>query len=377
MTGSLQVKGNTFYVVLSFKNESGEWKQKWINTELDVKNNKRNAEKFLTTTLSMYINSTSLIGKDVLFADYMYLWLETVSGAIEPNTYESYKATIDRYITPYFSEKKIKLQRLEPQHIQEFYNRQVKSGLSANSVLKQHANIRKALEHAVKMNMIPYNPATRVTLPKKKEYHANYYTADEVNNLLSVFKDEEMYSTVLLTAFYGFRRSEVLGLKWSHIDFTADTLTVSDTVVRCGNTRAIDKKRTKNKASHRTLPLIAPLKGYLQDLKQQQFENKEFLGNGYTANDYVCKRKNGEPFKPNFISCRFGKVIRKAKLQTIRFHDLRHSAASMLLALGYSLKEIQEWLGHSTFATTANIYAHLQYEAKQNMAISMGEKLTI
>ena len=378
MTGSLQVKGNVYYCVLSFKDEqSGKWRQKWINTELDTKNNKRNAERFLSDILSLYRNNTTLVSKDILFTDYMYSWLETISGAIEENTHALYQDTIKRYIEPYFFEKQTKLQRLEPQHIQDFYNTQIKNGLSANSVLKQHANIRKSLEHAVRMNLIAYNPADRVTLPKKKQYHANYYTADQVNNLLSVFKDEEMYPIVLLTAFYGFRRSEALGLKWQHIDFTADTLTVQDVVVRCGNTESLDKQRTKNKASHRTLPLIAPLKKYLQDLKQQQADTKVFLGAGYIVNDYVCKRMNGEPFKPNYVSCRFGKVIRRAKLDTIRFHDLRHSAASMLLNIGYSLKEIQEWLGHGTLATTANIYAHLQFQAKQNMAVSLSEKLTI
>jgi len=145
VTGSLQVKGNVYYCVLSFKDEqSGKWRQKWINTELDTKNNKRNAERFLSDILSLYRNNTTLVSKDILFTDYMYSWLETISGAIEENTHALYQDTIKRYIEPYFFEKQTKLQRLEPQHIQDFYNTQIKNGLSANSVLKQHANIRKS-----------------------------------------------------------------------------------------------------------------------------------------------------------------------------------------------------------------------------------------
>ena len=327
--------------------------------------------------LSLYRNGNVTIGKDVLFSEYIILWLDTISNAIERNTYEAYKATIYRYIEPYFSKVGTKLHSLEPKHIQEFYNYQTKNGLSASSVLRQHANIRKALEHAVKMNMIPYNPADRVTLPKKTKYNASFYSSEQVYKLLEVFKDEEMFSTVLLTSFYGFRRSEVLGLKWSHINFDTDTLIIQDTVVRCGNTESIDKPRTKNKASNRTLPLIPPMRAYLLSLKQSQAEDRAFLGAGYIVNDYVCKRKNGEPFKPNYLSCRFGKIIRRAKLPLIRFHDLRHSAASMLLALGFSLKEIQEWLGHGDLATTANIYAHLQFKAKQDMAASLAEQINI
>jgi len=376
MTGSLQIKRNIYYVVLSYK-ENDKWCQKWVNTNLIAKNNKRKAEEFLNDLLSLYRNGNVKIGKDVLFAEYMILWLDTISSAIEANTYETYKATINRYIVPYFTRLGIKLHNIEPRHIQEFYSFQTKSGLSASSVLRQHANIRKALEHAVKMNMIPYNPADRVRLPKKTEFKANFYSSEQVNKLLSVFKEEEMYSAVLLTAFYGFRRSEVLGLKWSHINFDADTLTIQDTVVRCGNTKSIDKPRTKNKPSHRTLPLITPLKEYLLSLKQSQANDEAFLGAGYTQNDYVCKRKNGEAFKPNYLSCRFGKIIRRAKLPLIRFHDLRHSAASMLLALEFSLKEIQEWLGHGNLATTANTYAHLQFKAKLNMAASLAEQISI
>ena len=375
MTGSLQIKSGVYYAVLNLKDGQGKRHPKWICTNLKVKGNKRKAEEFLHKALAEYDGIKATYTKDVLFSEYMMLWLDTIAGSIEPNTYESYRSIIKRYIEPYFSARKIKLQSLEPQHIQEFYNGQVKKGLSPNTVIKQHANIRKALQHAVKMNMIPYNPADRVTLPKKKAYHANFYTAEQVNELLKVFKDEPIYTAVMLAAFYGLRRSEVLGLKWSHVDFKAGTITVQDTVVQYDT--VIDKPRTKTKASHRTLPLIPQIRDYLHSLKRQQAENRLFLGAAYVCNEYVCKRADGEPFTPDYLTGRFLRTLRKHNLPHIRFHDLRHSAASMLLANGHSLKEIQEWLGHGTLATTANIYAHLQFQAKQDMAVSLGEQLVI
>jgi len=373
MTGSLQNKGGVYYAVLNLKDEQGRRRPKWICTQLEVKNNKRRAEEFLKKLLVEYEGVKVTYSKDTLFSDYMYEWLETIAGSIEQNTYESYKDIITRYIKPYFSARRIKLQNLEPQHIQAFYNGQIKNGLSANTVLKQHANIRKALQHAVKMNIIIYNPADRVTLPKKQKYIANFLNEKQINELLALFKNEQMYVVVLLAAFYGLRRSEVLGLKWNTVDFENNTITIKDTVVEYDT--VIDKERTKTKASYRTLPLPDEIKAYLQQLRNRQLENRLFLGSGYIQNDYVCKRDNGEPFRPNYVTERFYRVARRSELPRIRFHDLRHSSASLLLASGFSLKEIQEFLGHGDLGTTANIYAHLQFEAKKDMAASMQSKL--
>lgn len=257
--------------------------------------------------------------------------------------------------------------------IQLFYNHYMDKGLSSTTVLKIHANVRKSLQYAVKMNMIAYNPADRVEKPKKHKYTANYYDETQIAHFLELVKNEAMYSIFLLTAFYGLRRSEVLGLKWSSVDFSNNTLTICNTVVEYK--KVYQKDSTKTKASVRTLPLVPQIKAYLQGLQAEQEKNRLLFGNTYVDTDYVCKRENGESFRPDYVTERFYVLIRRYKLPLIRFHDLRHSAASLLLANGFSLKEIQEWLGHADIATTANIYAHLQYKAKQNMADTMSEKL--
>ena len=215
----------------------------------------------------------------------------------------------------------------------------------------------------------------RVTPPKKQKYIANFLDEEQINELLTVFEKEPMYTVVLLTAFYALRRSEVLGLKWESVDFNNNTVIIKDTVVEYDT--VIEKERTKTKASYRTLPLANDIRNYLQQLKLHQDENRMLLGNAYIKNDYVCKWENGKTFNPNYITERFYHVIRKSNLPIIRFHDIRHSSASLLLASGFSLKEIQEYLGHGDLATTANIYAHLLFESKKNMAASMQNKLKI
>jgi integrase len=192
--------------------------------------------------------------------------------------------------------------------------------------------------------------------------------------LLGCAEDEAIYPAILLSAFYGLRRSEVLGLKWDAVDFANGVIHIRNTVVEYQRI-VEEKEQTKTKASYRTLPLAKEISDYLQHLKRTQQDNRAFFGSGYIENDFVCKRENGEPFIPNYITIRFRKILKNHGLPEIRFHDLRHSAASLLLANDFSLKEIQEYLGHGDISTTANIYSHLLFQSKQNMADRMGTLL--
>lgn len=187
-------------------------------------------------------------------------------------------------------------------------------------------------------------------------------------------KGNTVETVIRLTALYGFRRSEVCGLKWSAVDFHQKTLTVRRAAVMVGTKlECVDK--TKTASSYRTLPLTAEMAQYLQTLKAQQEDAQKLIGMSCEEDGYVCCWPDGSPLKPEYVSRRFDKLLRENGLPKIRFHDLRHSAASLLLELGFSLKDIQEWLGHSDIATTANIYSHLQYKSKVEMAEKAGSIL--
>jgi len=375
MTGTLHIKNGIYQVVLNQTDATGKRKQKWISTGLHEKGNKRKAEAMLNKILNEYESAKIDFSADVSFVTFMHTWLETVKNSLEVNSYECYKDIITRYVDSYFKDKPITLQKLEPICIQQMYNYYMDLGLSSTTVLKVHANIRKALQYAVKMNMIPYNPADRVIKPKKQKYHGSFYTEEQVNQLLETTKNESIYPAILLTAFYGFRRSEVLGLRWKDINFQNQTLTVCNTVVEYDT--VVEKERTKTASSRRTLPLIPVVREYLLKLRAKQEKMAAFMGNQYIQNDFICKQTGGKSFYPNYITERFNRLLKRYHLPHIRFHDLRHSAASMLLANGFSLKEIQEWLGHADISTTANIYAHVLYKAKENMAECIGTKLKI
>lgn len=216
----------------------------------------------------------------------------------------------------------------------------------------------------------------RVFPEKKERFMASFYDADEVNRLFEISKGTKLEIPILFGAFYGMRRSETLGMKWDAIDFERDTITIRHTLTTValdGKRITVAEDRTKNKSSMRTLPLVPFVKERLLELKAEQEENRRLCGRSYVKDytGYVCINEIGDIIKPNYVSCGFPKLLEEHGLRRVRYHDLRHSCASLLLANGVPMKQIQEWLGHSDFSTTANIYAHLEYSSKVISADAM------
>ena len=378
VAGHLREQNGYFQMVLSFKDEAGKRKTKSISTGLPIKGNKRRAEAMLMEMRKNFENGTvtkDIAQKgDILFADFLLDWLEMMRNSLEVTTYASYAKAIKNRIAPYYSERQIKLKDLTPKDIQDYYQYGLNvEKVSANTVIHRHANIRKALQYALRTGLIDYNPADRVERPRKEKYHAAIYNDQELDILFKIVKGKKIELAIILGAFYGLRRSEVVGLKWDAIDFERKTLTIKHTVTEVtldGKVLVVDKERTKTKASHRTLPLVAPFEELLYRMKADQERNRKLCGGVYCTKylDFIYVDELGERIKPNYITQHFSIVIKNNGLKKIRFHDLRHSCASLLYANGVSLKEIQEWLGHSDISTTSNIYTHLDYSTKISSA---------
>ncbi|MBU5445532.1 MULTISPECIES: phage head closure protein [Paenibacillaceae] len=381
VAGHLQEKKGYFYIVLNYKDEQGKRKNKWISTGLPVKGNKKKAEALLIEARKNFETPQQADKEDLLFSDFMLQWLEMMKHRIEITTYASYSNAVKGRIAPYFKEKGILLQELQPNHIQEFYQYELEvRRVTANTVIHFHANIRKALQYAFKTNMIPSNPADKVERPKKNTFVGSFYDREEMKKLFEAVKGDPIELAVLLSAFYGLRRSEVVGLKWDSIDFKNKTITIQHTVIEVsveGKYITVEKDRTKNKSSHRSLPLVAAFEELLLRIKEQQEQYRRLYRDSYCTDylDYIYLDKLGHRIKPGYITQHFPIVLSRHKLRRIRYHDLRHSCASLLLANGVSMKEIQEWLGHSDFSTTANIYAHLDVSTKITSAHAMSECL--
>lgn len=381
VAGHLQGKNNFYYVVLNYADTQGKRKSKWISTGLPTKGNKKRAEARLMEERKKF-NPVPKIGQnDILFADYMEQWLEIIKPSIEVVTFASYSTMVKSTIAPYFRKKKITLSDLKPKDIQDFYTDQLKR-VKANSVIHYHANIHKALKYAVKMGLISTNPADQVDRPRKEKFVGSFYDSDEVQKLFEVAKGTKLELAVLFGAFYGLRRSEIVGLKWDAIDFKDNTIVIRHTVTTCtldGKKLTISKDRTKNVSSLRSLPLVPVFREKLLALKKQQAKNRKLFRKSYCTDylEYIYVDELGERIKPNYITNAFPKLLGQYHMRVIRFHDLRHSCASLLLAAGVPMKAIQEWLGHSTFSTTADIYAHLAYKSKVQSADAMENILHI
>ncbi len=373
MTGNLQVKKGYYYMVLNLKYENGKLSQKWISTGLPEKNNKRKAEQLLRETINKYENDFVEITKKIPFWKFMEEWLDIIKTQVVSTTYNSYKLVVQNNIIPYFKGTKISLQELQPLHIQKYYSQRLKGGITASTLKHYHANIHKALNYAVKANMIPYNPASRVELPKLERFVGKTYTESQLIQLLNAVRETEIETAIILAVSYGLRRSEIIGLKWGAINFEDKTLVIRHTVTGNGKTMLCADK-TKNKSSYRTLPLINGLHEYLLKVHLQQQRIKAIMGNSYINSDYVCCWNDGKLIRPEHLSRKFNKIIISNGLPKIRFHDLRHTSASLLISNGFNLKEVSEWLGHADISTTANIYAHLQYQSKLDIGQKMSDK---
>lgn len=212
--------------------------------------------------------------------------------------------------------------------------------------------------------------------PKAAPFVGGFYDSAEVQKLFEAAKGSKLEISIFLGAFYGLRRSEAIGLKWDAIDFQNDTITIRHTVVSCYiDGKQVQKAQdiTKTKSSMRTLPLIPAFKELLQHKKKQQNEFQRMCGKNYNK-DYlgcICVDEMGWLLSPHYLTEAFAKLLKKHGLRKIRYHDLRHSCASLLLANGVPMKQIQEWLGHSDFSTTANVYAHLECNSKRLSAAAM------
>ena len=381
MTGFLTIKGGKYYAVLN-RYIRGKLKKKWICTQLPVKGNKRKAEQFLRNKILEYERMEGLLHTDIAFSDFIRFWLEQKEHRIDDITLQGYSQLAETHILPYFDDYNIALKDVNWKILQEYIDIKHKSGrldgqggLSPRS-LKLHKNIlNQALDLAVKNGHIPNNPCQFVTIPQITPYESKYYTSDQIKKLFTVLQGDPMLPLIKITAIYGLRRSEVLGLQWSSIDLEAKTMLIRHTVVKVKQVVAKDK--TKNISSHRIFPITDDTISIFRQLKEQDLLNQEIFKLDYISNDYVFTWPNGKPYSPDYISRKFSRLLKNHNMPHIRFHELRHSCASILLSMGWSLKDIQEWLGHSDIKMTANIYSHLDTTRKKSIALSISEKLSL
>lgn len=377
MTGCLQIKNNKYYAVLNWKDENGKRKRKWVGTNIVVRGNKRRAQQALNKIIAEYepiVQSTE--NGTMLFSSFVRQWLYNKKGKVEQSTWERYKICAERHIIPYFEEKGLTLSQLMPKHFVDFYNYKFtggrldgkKGGLSIATIKSLGLVIKETLNYAVILEYISRNPALNVPLPRAEEKHqvGVFLNAEQANLVLKAFRGHHLQPLVYVTLYYGLRRSEVLGLRWSAIDFENNILKINHTVVK--NLTVVAKDKTKTVSSNRSYELLPEIRELLLRLKKQTEDNRKLCGKDYIESDYIFVWTNGKRYAPDYITRGFQRVLKNNNLPKMRFHDLRHSTASILYDKGWGLKDIQEWLGHADIQTTGDIYTHISHIRRHSMA---------
>lgn len=367
-------------------NEYGKRKPEWHSTGLKVDNNERKnnqirkqAEKILNEELvrvnaeNSFSNKMNTIAKNskysnMIFSDYMLEWLENIKPKVVQSTYIGYEQVVKGRLCPYFKSKKIKLIDLRPRDIQDFINYLYKQRLKGSTIAHYTSNMNTALKEAVIAEIIPSNPMDRIESVKKEVYIPDFYTDDELIELIEVIKTQKLELPLTLGIIYGLRREEILGLTWNAIDFKNKSITIRKTVGRGkydGVTQFLIKDIPKNKSSYRTLPMFDFITDLLKKYKEKYKLNEKIFGNTYITDykDFICLMDNGELVKPDYIDRTFSRILKENGFRHIRLHDLRHSCATLLLRNGVPLPEIQKWLGHSNIITTQR-YSHLDQNDK-------------
>ena len=234
-----------------------------------------------------------------------------------------------------------------------------KGGLDPQTIKKHAAIFRSVLNYAMLNDYITQNVADIVPVPRKtgKKSVAKKIDLNKANEIIKVFENEELQPVVRMTLMYGFRRSELLGLKWSAVDFDANKIYVEHTIVKY--TSIIAEDDTKTDESEAGLPLYDDARELLLEVKAQQEEYRKLFGKEYIENDYIFKHPDGTLYRPDSLTRSFQRVLKRKGCEVIRFHDLRHATASILYAQDWKPVELAQLMRHSNMRTTLQIYTHL------------------
>ena len=374
----LHQRNKIWYVILRYEDLNGKIKDKRISTHCEKKSD---AQKMIGDIVIQYAGLESASATpNIMACDYFAKWKAQQIDKVQQSTYEGYDTYFNKHIIPYFQKIKMRVNELKPKDIKSFVDYLTANGrcdgnggLSQVSVRKILSLVRTSLDDAVLEDIIKINPATRIKVEKAKcDINKNdrtvFLSADDAQNMLNLLQGHFILPMVYVALYYGLRKSEVLGLRWQDVNFDKNTITIQHTVVK--NKTIIEKDSTKNANSRAVMTLIDDVKNVLLELREKEEENKKFFGSDYIENDYIFKHENGEPYRPDTITRSFQRALKNAGLPIMRFHDLRHSTASILFDKGWDIGEVREWLRHADIDTTANIYTHV----RQSRTIALGNE---
>jgi integrase len=331
---------------------TGKYKSQWFT----VQGSKRDAEKRLSELLHQIDTGNYMKPGKTTVSDYLNNWLADYAGRnLSPRTVEGYEHIIKHYIIPKLGNHV--LVHLKPEHLQHFYSTELNAGLSAQTIRHHHMVIHKALDSAVGWGLVIRNVADAVKPPRAQRVEMQTWNEDEINLFLEATKATPYYELFYLALFTGMRRSELLALRWHDIDFIYSQIYVSCSLHVLNGSKVIFRS-PKTATGRRTTALSSSVILLLRDYREKKEAEGLLLGKPLSDDDLVFSTL-GKPLLPNTITHAWSKLVRHIGLKAIRFHDARHTHASLMLKQGIHPKIVQERLGHSSIQITLDTYSHV------------------
>ena len=300
--------------------------------------------------------------------EFLRTWLEnTVKPRIRPLTYAGYKVNIENHLIPTLG--RIKVDQLTPQHVQGMLNNRLAAAFSTKTVAYVHQVLRTALTLAVRWEIVNRNVAKLVDKPRVERKPINPLIPDEARKFLAAIRGHRLEALFSVALALGLRQGEALGLRWSDVDFASGTLRVRNQLQRIdGRLTLVPPKTAK---SRRTLVMPPLIVEALREHEKRQVAEKIWAGSKWRESNLVFANRTGEPTQARRVIEQFHDLLERAGMRRIRFHDLRHSCATLLLVQGVSPRVVMEILGHSEIALTMNAYSHVLPELQRDAADRM------
>ncbi|MDQ0417568.1 integrase [Croceifilum oryzae] len=296
---------------------------------------------------------------------YLLDWIEsTAKQRVRLKTYDSYKYIIDNKLIPELGN--IPLDKLTPMHIQNFYAKKSAEGLSAEYVKHMHVILSSSLDQAVSWKLIRSNPVKITSPPKISHKEQKTWSIEEAKIFLTHTEQHPLHIAYLLAIYTGMRMGEILGLRWEDCDLENKMIRIRQGL-SCTSEGTIFED-PKSKASRRAIAITENIVDALEKRQREQKRNKNWLGQAYKENNLVVCTKKGTPIGPSNLRRHFWSTIEKAGVPRIRFHDTRHTHATIMLTLGEHPKVVSERLGHSKTSITLDVYSHVMKSIQEDAA---------
>ena len=359
-----------------YKRSNGKWR---AQVSIDGRRlsftakTKKEGLAWIRETTNQIDRGLTFEGADTTLEEYLSDWLNVVESSRSKGTFSLYRWTVRKRINPYIGH--IKLMELRPDRVPRFYHHLHKEGCSNHAVHVTHKTLRVALNHAIKLGLIGRNPCSGATPPKPKQTEMKFYDDIQVRKLLdtAVAIGDRFYPIYYLAIHTGMRQAELIGLKWEDVDWEHSTIQVKRQVRHfTGGSYTFTKP--KSKSGKRTIILGKQALELLDQHKSEQQKMISLSHNGWEDLDLVFPSRVGTPLTASNVRRAFRKLLKESGLPKIRFHDLRHTAASLMLNHGIPVLIASKRLGHSKPSITIDVYGHLM-PSKQEEAAELMDNL--